>query len=325
MEKLGYIDPLALVSINQSVVEDEVDGANVNRIIVKPSFSYGKEQKFESCENVSHKLGADFKGFRWDCVRGNENIGVSFHCKSDGMSIADVCDGVRVEDGALVADIVTSCDVLVMVIDYNQQSEVGTVVARCVLLKCDPNATEQDEPYITRSKVVKDALRGLLNELYKNSEPSVSYDELVMLKRNGLITENEGEEPIYKRHKIDGELFEELVDEYKDAYSIRDYGRMAVSQIIDGFNEGIYTKLTEDELKESGMSETQIEISHGYGRMKPLAEIIGKENADKVIGILERYKSNLRCNEVSGFDMAVYLGESPTSVGNDGKHGEDND
>lgn len=70
---------------------------------------------------------------------------------------------------------------------------------------------------LDRNSVINKAIKDCLEEMYKKSQPSISFYQLLEDSKSGKISENEN---FYDQHYLSEEEFNYIIDKYKEAYAI---------------------------------------------------------------------------------------------------------
>lgn len=296
----SYKNALALVSIKGGTAIDDADGSLVYRIVVKPKFSYTCPQSFDASEM--------FCDGSYVASNKEVNVTISFECVTDGMSFTDVCKSVELLDGAITADITTRCGILVYVSDNESENAVSSdaKLVRCVF-------DDRNEFREGRNAVLKGIVSETLRRMYAEAEPPVDYDELIELKKCGYVTDSQNDK-VFNRHYLEKGRQRDIFDEVCYEYGMDERVKNTLGMLVDGFKEGLYLKMTTEETKELEVPSEVLELTHGYGRLRPLKDMIGDENAEKVISLVERFKSSHGTDRDKDSVMsAVFLGPSPSS------------
>lgn len=153
---------------------------------------------------------------------------------------------------------------------------------------------------LNRDKILEKAVHDCYREMYRKAQPSANYDDYIRKIKNGEIPR---ETRIYERHYLPEKQFEYIVEKYKKAYNIQTTWKENCDIILRDLKEGGLIDGWDDKLDCRGAEHT-----------KPLKEIIGEDNANKVIELIEGFRNFYRFDhEESSFNFTMYLGCGPTS------------
>lgn len=154
---------------------------------------------------------------------------------------------------------------------------------------------------VTRDKIINEAVIKCLDKMYRMSQPSITWEELNELackdKEAGV------EKTYWDKHYLPKELYDDIYNEYKDAYR--------------AVNEWKYdVEVVERYLAEGGIKDKWIEVEgergyRGYDKVAPILEqiqkIIKDEIGDECVEcgnkIVECVMNNIKtCKEFYRFD-----------------------
>lgn len=150
---------------------------------------------------------------------------------------------------------------------------------------------------------MKEAIDRCLEEMYQKSQPKGSYLDYVKQYQEGKLGKDDR---VFERHFLCHNQFKYILNKYKKAYGFENQWRSNVDFLVQNFKEG-------------GLRDIWVEDKNGTGHreaehMKPIKDIIGEENADKLFKYIEDVKDFYRFDrKEEQFSVAVCLGVSPTS------------
>lgn len=155
---------------------------------------------------------------------------------------------------------------------------------------------------ITREDVLKKAIEDCVATMYKVAQPPCDIYELIKKSKESGEPVDSDKEPLYNKHYLPQEVFTEIEDAYMDAYGIRSVWHDYVDTVKEYLGKGgPYYQYHENHEKE---------LVH----TRPLAELIGENNANIVFDLIDKCKHFYRYNvDENTFRMNVCLGSSPTS------------
>jgi len=141
--------------------------------------------------------------------------------------------------------------------------------------------------YITRDKVIAEACTNMIKEMYRRSQPTADIMVYEELYKKGILDPNK--DRCYEWHYLPEQVQRQIVEDYLDAYGANDWLKRACKFLMENFKEGGHRTVYKDifgtgELVRSG-EETE-----------KLDELIGKENAEKVYGLMEDFMGFYRTN-----------------------------
>lgn len=159
----------------------------------------------------------------------------------------------------------------------------------------------------TRKDVLLDAIKECMKELYKYSQPSVTWEEFVEQNKNW---DEKGPKP-YEFYYLDKNLFDEICEAYIDAYRL-DYDLKGIINIlIDYLRDPIIDDYKDEYTDEYG----DWHPGHrGYKHLDSLEDVIGEEAFKKTLDYLHKAGDFYRWDgDLNSFKTTVYLGASPSS------------
>ena len=152
---------------------------------------------------------------------------------------------------------------------------------------------------LDEDKIMQEAIIRCYREMYRKAQPRGNFDELRRKVKNGEIPKDTR---IYERYYLPQKEYEYIVNKYVKAYGFSKQWDSDVDLILSNLKDGAYYE-TYDE-----------SCSRTSGKTKPLKNIIGEKNANKVIEIIENLKMFYAFDrKESIFRASVALGCSPTS------------
>lgn len=163
---------------------------------------------------------------------------------------------------------------------------------------------------LEKEDILWEARMRCMKEMYAKAQPSVDYDEIYSYYKK---CKEEGKEPerIYNRYYLSQEEFTYIRQKYVDAYMMHNPFREDCDLIIDNMEKGtIRNKWIPEHTDKYGTHPGY----RGYEDVPSLKEIIGEENANKVIEYIKDRRDFYRYNtDEEKFTFSVTLSDSPTS------------
>lgn len=136
-----------------------------------------------------------------------------------------------------------------------------------------------------RNDIIKRAIHECLDEMYKRSQPSISFDEIIKNCEAGVY---DGKTAFYLQHYLPQDEYEEIIEEYMDAYNIKDAFQDHCELVYDYLAKGgtkvkyIPEKINEDGSKDPGY--------RGYESTPKLTDIMPEEYAQKCLDLINECK-----------------------------------
>ena len=157
----------------------------------------------------------------------------------------------------------------------------------------------------TRKDILLEALERCFDEMYRKSQPSVTWEEINQRVKDNFY--GEGEREGYKFHYISEEEFSEICEKYKSMYNIQNfheyYSDLIKDYFVSGGSKTIWVSGDDDY---PGYKD--------YVEVEPfkeqLSKILNKEDLDKVYSLIEEnfnnYRNYYRGNhELNSFNMSI--------------------
>lgn len=141
--------------------------------------------------------------------------------------------------------------------------------------------------YITRRDVLSRACNEMIREMYWRSQPSVDIDEYIEKYKNGTLDKDK--DRCYEWHYLPMEIQTQIVDDYLEAYCADDQFKKSCKFLIDNFKNGGHREVHKDVFGTG-------ELIRTGEKTEKLDELIGKENAEKVYGLIEDFLMFYRTN-----------------------------
>lgn len=178
---------------------------------------------------------------------------------------------------------------------------------------------------INKEKILEEAIKNCMREMYKKAQPSEDWDHIVYKYQSGEIGKNE---IVYDRYYLSQEEFTYILNKYLHAYRLEDkwpeYVEVVEKYLRDGGLKDYYVPevILEDGSKQPGyrtaekVPSIQESIYEILNSKKPDEDnyILSKKIADKVLENIklckEFYKFGRR--DEDAFRVNVSLGASPT-------------
>lgn len=166
---------------------------------------------------------------------------------------------------------------------------------------------------LTREDILKECVDRCLSEMYKWAQPSVDLQELLQLAKEDKWHDSE-EDPLYKHHYLSQENFKYIKRSYLEAYGLFDYWKDSLDTLLDNFKHGGFRDSWVPEIGKPG-DNNWVPGYRSSEKVKPLSELIGKENTDIVINTINDYKEFYKfgSRDVNKVTFTICLGSSPTS------------
>lgn len=181
---------------------------------------------------------------------------------------------------------------------------------------------------MTRDSIFQEAVKNCFRELYRKSQPSADYDEIIEKVKNGEITDSK-ENPVYNRYYLSMEEFTYIRDKYLEAYKMKNTWKPNIDLLKSYFIEGgTKNKYIPEQTDKYGFTHPGY---RGYEKVLPfkeqvlnylrdcglhedmavkLSHDINNIATDNIENCQEFYHFD---REESAFSWAVTLGASPTS------------
>lgn len=165
-----------------------------------------------------------------------------------------------------------------------------------------------EEDKISRNGLLSEAIERCLSEMYDKAQPSVSWEELKQLSREGVYNDKNS---FIDQHYLSQDEYIEIIDKYIYAYNLKNPFQGNCDLVIE--------YLTKGGMKDKYIPQHTDEKGHWHPRYRSyeetpkLADVIGEENAQKCIELITECKNfyNKNSMEVS-FRMSV-MNYSPSS------------
>lgn len=139
----------------------------------------------------------------------------------------------------------------------------------------------------TRNELINSAVVECLEMLYKYSVPSMSFSELQEKVKRGETYDKE----YFVHHYIPEDLYEEIIERFQEVYGMekkwKNHCEIISEYLFNGGLKDVYKK------DDNGLSHRE------YEKTKPLSEIIGEDNANKVKELLDECKNFYRFDRVT--------------------------
>lgn len=166
---------------------------------------------------------------------------------------------------------------------------------------------------LSKEDILWEARMRCMKEMYAKAQPSANYDEIYAYYKK---CKEEGKQPerVYDRYYLSQEEFTYIRQKYVDAYMMHNPFQEDCDLIIDNMEKGT--------IKDKWIPEyTDKYGTHpgyrGYEDVPPLKDMIGEENANKVIDyIKDRRDFYHHSVDEEKFNFSVTLSDSPTSNSN---------
>ena len=157
---------------------------------------------------------------------------------------------------------------------------------------------------MNRDEIIKEAIERCLDEMYQKSQPKASYYDYVAKVKKGKIGKDE---KVFERHYLCQKQFEYILNKYIKAYRLGNEWKSNIEFLIDNLKNGGYKTVYRPLIKGGEPCRTS-------EKMKPIKDIIGQENAEKLFDYIETIKRFYRFDrEEEVFNFNVCLGASPSS------------
>lgn len=148
-----------------------------------------------------------------------------------------------------------------------------------------------------RNDIISQAINECLNELYKNSQPSISLNEITENYNSGMYSI---ENPHYQQHYLSQEEQQEIIEHFKHIYRIN-----------NEWNDNV--QLVYDYLEKGGTKDKWIPRDgdnpgyRGYEKTLPLKEYIGEEFTNKTLELIKNCQDFYRGDhDEQIFDFNVF-------------------
>lgn len=163
---------------------------------------------------------------------------------------------------------------------------------------------------LSKDDVIWKIRNDCLREMYAKSQPSANYNDVLQYYKD---CEQSGVKPekIYERYYLSYEEFVYIENKYLELYNLQDSFKDNCDIIIRDMEEGC----VRDKHIPAEVIDGMFHPAHrGYEKVPPLKDLIGEENANKVVEFIKDRKCFYRFNkDESKFRFNVALTDSPTS------------
>lgn len=140
--------------------------------------------------------------------------------------------------------------------------------------------------WISRRQVIEEAQERLLKELYRRAQPPADIMEYSKKYQSGELTEKDR---CYEWHYLPHEVESQIIEDYLEAYNANDQMKEYFTWIKELFLKGGYRTVFKDIYGEGK------EVQTGE-KTEILPELIGQENTDKVIKLIDDFLGFYRRN-----------------------------
>ncbi len=146
----------------------------------------------------------------------------------------------------------------------------------------------------TREERISEGVVECLNMLYKYSVPSMSFDDL----QKQVEEKKEYDKEYYAHHYLPQKLYDEILERFRSAYGLDPHWKP-------------YCDVISDYLFKGGRTDIYVKDENGIGHRdteptKPLSEIIGEDNAEKVQELFDKCRQYYRFDyKTDSFNFSV--------------------
>ena len=163
----------------------------------------------------------------------------------------------------------------------------------------------------SNESVIQEARLRCMKEMYTKAQPSANYDDILAYyadcKNKGIEAER-----VFDRYYLSMEEFMYIRDKYIEAYHFKNQFRENCDLIIRDMKEGCLK-----DIYIPTMMDRKGEFHQGYricDKVKPLAKLIGKKDAGKVIKFITERRDFYKFDQVEEqFSLLIGMGDSPCS------------
>ena len=141
--------------------------------------------------------------------------------------------------------------------------------------------------YITRDKVLSEAVNKLLEEMYRRAQPPVDINKYIQQYKDGTLDKDK--DHVEDWHYLPMEVQTQIINDYLRAYGAEDQTRKQFEWLIHLFKEGGLKTVYRD------MFDTGEKVRTADNTPK-LDEIIGEENAQQVYELINDFLGFYRTN-----------------------------
>lgn len=154
-----------------------------------------------------------------------------------------------------------------------------------------------------RKDILRECYERCLIEMYEKSQPKGDYMKYVDMAKKGEITKDD---LIYNRHYLNETQFNYIANKYKEAYRCTNEWESNCDFLIKCFEEGGFKTVYKPDMTGEKVRTAE--------KTSCLKDLIGEENAEKVITLIKELRDFYRFdNDEAKFNWNIYLGPSPTS------------
>lgn len=141
--------------------------------------------------------------------------------------------------------------------------------------------------YVTRRDVIRRACDDMITEMYHRAQPSVNIKSYEEMYRLGVLDKDT--DRCYEWHYLPEAVQRQIVDDYLDAYNLRDQFRLQLEKLLDLFRNGGHRTVFKDIFGTGENVRTGEETEH-------LDELIGEDNAKTVYSLIDEFLMFYRTN-----------------------------
>ena len=130
---------------------------------------------------------------------------------------------------------------------------------------------------VTREEILLEAVEKCLTEMYKKSQPSISWKKIKELSQSGYYGD---ENRFFEQHYLPEDEYEDIVESYVSAYNMKDMFKEYCDLVYDYLENGGYKDVFEPEF-EGGPNVRKIHPT------PKLIDVIGEENTNKCLELIK--------------------------------------
>lgn len=161
---------------------------------------------------------------------------------------------------------------------------------------------------ISTDTVLSDAIEKCLTEMYDKAQPSISWDEIKRLSKEGVYNQ---ENSFINQHYLPNEEYAEIVDKYVYAYGFKNRFQENCDAVLDYLmNGGHKDKYIESYTDENGNYHPGY---RSYEKTPKLRDVIGEEHAEKCAELIKDCKDFYDRNRTEVSFRFSVMNYSPTS------------
>lgn len=153
--------------------------------------------------------------------------------------------------------------------------------------------------------ILTEAIERCLDEMYRYSQPSITFKELEELSKKEAKEKGEPQ-PVYERFYLSSKEYETIINKYLEAYNLNDPFKYHCDLIIDDMKNGC----SKDKWIEG---KDGFPGHRGYEKVPPLSEEIGEDNLKKVTDFIKMRRDFYKTDRNASKFRFTVMNYSPCS------------